>query len=472
MSKKVSSNTINNKYLNEYVYDISLDGTVVNALGNNVCSNTDGFNFQIPKSFKYTEENPYIGLGLGRNYKKGDKFTKVDGDVAEFEDLFLRGKMGLGIDEYADATINFSRKNYADLLADGEVKYVGNTIKSKRMPVYIENFMEKGIKLLLNGNGKEFLDYYYEYIEKIYNYDIPLREIASKGKIKKSIDDYKRDCKTLIKSGRPKNRQAWYELCILNNIEPNIGDTIYYINTGNGKNKTTFKDVEKKTIKGIEGSEDTFELKMNCVMLKPEIVEAEDDTFCTDELEYNSPKYIEQFNKRIKPLLLCFSPNIREKILIKTPDEKKYFTEQDSILDSGNPNKIEDQDSYEQLLTMEDKEIKFWIDINETPPFIEELGINWNETVCEYNDRMEKLKEENIAKEVDKYNKIIESLSKKEVDDFIIEVKIPKQITEFLKLDTNTMSFVSKEYNISIGSIYDIADKEFNDEDDEDDTTD
>lgn len=32
----------------DYVYDISADGTIVNALGRNVASNTDGFNFQLP----------------------------------------------------------------------------------------------------------------------------------------------------------------------------------------------------------------------------------------------------------------------------------------------------------------------------------------------------------------------------------------------------------------------------------------
>ena len=49
----------------DYVYDISLDGTVVNALGLNVLSNTDGFNFQKPLKYRYTESHPYIGKGLG-----------------------------------------------------------------------------------------------------------------------------------------------------------------------------------------------------------------------------------------------------------------------------------------------------------------------------------------------------------------------------------------------------------------------
>lgn len=468
MDIKVSSNKINDKYQGEYVYDISLDGTVVNALGNNMCKNTDGFNFQMPNEFKYTDENPYISLGFGRNYPKGQKFTKVEGDVAEFEDLFLREKMGLGIDEYADATINFSRKNYADLLSSGKVKYVGNTIKSKRMPVYIEKFMEDGIKLLLNGKGKEFLELYYSYIEKISNYGIPLREIASKGKIKKSIEEYKKDCHVLTKAGRPKSRQVWYELCIQNDYKPEISETIYYINTGDGVKKSSYKDVEKKKIKATEDKPESYELIINCVMLDPKIVEAEEDTYCTDDLEYNVPKYIEAFNKRIKPLLVCFSPEIRNKIIVSDPNKRQYFTESDSILNSGNPNKIEDQDTYEQLLTMEDKEIAYWKSINEIPTFAKELDLDWDLMVKEYDDRMEKLKDESICKELKKYEEIIENLEKKDVDDFIIDVKIPKEITDFLKLDVNTMSFISKEYNVKIGSVYDITDKEFSEDSDED----
>lgn len=464
MSIKVSSNSINDKYLGEYVYDISLDGTVINALGNNVCAQTDGFNFQMPKTFKYTDENPYTSVGLGRNYKKGDKFIKVEGDVAEFEDLFLRGKMGLGIDEYADATINFSRKNYSDLLAGGEVKYVGNTIKSKRMPVYIEKFMEQGIKFLLHGKGKEFLDLYYDYIEKIYNYDIPLREIASKGKIKKTIEDYKKDCHTLTKANRPKSRQVWYELCIQDDYNPEISETVYYINTGDGKKKSTYKDVEKKKIKATDDKPESFEIIINCMRLDPKVVEAEEDTFCTNELEYNASKYIEAFNKRIKPLLVCFSPDIRDTIVISTPDKRQYFTKEDSILSSGYPNKIEDQDTYQQLLTMEDKEINYWISVNEKPTFADELSLDWPNMIINYENRMAKLKEESIAKEVVKYNNIIDGLTQKDVDDFIVDVKIPKSISEFLKLDTNTMSFVSIEFGIAIGNIYDIADKEFDQE--------
>lgn len=457
---------IKNKNADQYVYDVSLDGTVINALGNNVCSNTDGFNYAMPSEEELSNRK-YIGKGLNRNTKEGKEYIGVYADVAEFNDLFMRGKMGLGLDEFAPSTINFSRKNYADLLEGNEIKYVGNTIKSKRMPLYIERFMEAGVKMLLNNSGGEFLNYYYDYIEKIYNYKIPLKEIASKGRIKKTIKEYKADLSVLTKAGRPKSRQVWYELCIDKNLTPDIGETIYYINTGDGKKKTSYKDVEKKTIKGKDGEPDTFTIINNCIMLDRKIVDSEDEHFCTDDIEYNAPKYIEQFNKRITPLLVCFSPEIRPQIIINKPDNKKYFTEEQSKLTSGYPNKIEDQDTYEQLMSMEDKEIEFWMSINETPPFCEEIGNNWDCIVTEYKNRLEKLKDAQVQEEIKQYDKIIDELSKEDVNEFIENVKIPKKLNEFLKIDINTMSFMSKIHNVKIGTIYDIVDKEFNNEIDE-----
>ena len=73
----------------DYVYDISLDGTVVNALGMNIVSNTDGFNFELPDDsrYRYTKENPYIGKGSNREVKLGVEYDGFEADVAEFNDL-------------------------------------------------------------------------------------------------------------------------------------------------------------------------------------------------------------------------------------------------------------------------------------------------------------------------------------------------------------------------------------------------
>ena len=88
------------------------------------------------------------------------------------------------------------------------------------------------LKGLLDGNpGKAIVKsvtrVLYAWADKVpaeyYNYKIPLRDIASKGKIKKSINEYLKDIKEITKAGRPKSRQAWYELAIKNNIHVDNG---------------------------------------------------------------------------------------------------------------------------------------------------------------------------------------------------------------------------------------------------------
>ena len=482
------------------VYDISLDGTVVNALGLNVMSNTDGFNFQMPTEdkFRYTKEHPYISDGGGRNSIKGKEYVGVDADVCEFEDLFFShawnngiNKMGLGIDEFCDSTINFSRKNYADKLANGKTKKVGNTIKSRRMAGYIENFLNPSIDLLLNGKGAEFLDSYYDYIEKIYNFQIPVKDIASKGKIKKTLKEYLADCNTLTKAGNKKSRQAWYELALKHNLKVNLNDTIYYVNTASsnsqssdvkkivhqyvldidgqevllkGKVKTRIlkdwaiqNNVDYKTIKGAKEKEilqkhivrEEEEIILNCAMIPTEIAESEDNLLCSDisdTFEYNVDKYITTFNKRISVLLVCFKPEIRNKILITNPSDRPTFTEKECELCCGFPNKETDQDKYELLMTPERKEIEYWLSVNETPPFIKECGIDWENIVAEYK-KMKEMEDDIVFKEENqKYLDALSKLTKEDFEDFEDDEKIPKSIDDIVELHSD-LHFYFKKLN-------------------------
>lgn len=445
-----------------------------------IVGDTDGFNFQMPLSFRYTDDNPYIGKGLGRNTVNGRKYTGVEADVAEFEDLYLNhpfnggvNKMGLGIDEYCPATINFSRKNYADLLENGKTKKVGNTIKSRRMSGYIEKFLDDGIDLLLKGNGQKFLENYYDYIDKIFNYQIPLRDIASKGKIKKTVEEYKKDCETVTKAGSKKSRQAWYELVIQDNVKVEINDTIYYINTGSKKSETDVKrithkyakingeivEIDNKVRKELIKKEygDDFDIKtlsakdlkeiikkyvvkeedeiiLNCKLVPNEIIDSDEDILCNDDFEYNVVKYIEQFNKRIKPLLVCFSNDIREKILIQNPKDRQYFTEEQCKLVSGFPYKDIDQDTYEQLMTPERKEIEYWLSINEIPPFVNECGIDWEKLVEEYNKTVEQENNAIFQEENAKYLDALNSLTKSDIDDFNDDGTIPQSLSKIVTL--------------------------------------
>jgi hypothetical protein len=113
---------------------------------------TDGVNFSCPED---ADNRTYIGKGLHRFVKKDVVYTGIDADVAEYNERYMFGAMGLDIDDIMDATINLSRKNYAILKPGGKVKLTGNTIKGKTIPKYIEKFLAKAIRLLLDGKGKE-----------------------------------------------------------------------------------------------------------------------------------------------------------------------------------------------------------------------------------------------------------------------------------------------------------------------------
>ena len=427
--------------------------------------------------------------------KEGKAYTKVEADVAEFEDMFLNTsynggyqRYGIDIDEYISCSINLARKNYSDRLPDGSIKKVGNTIKSRKMSGYLEKFIDEGVDLLLHGNGYKFLSNYYDYIEKIYNYQIPIKDIASKGNIKKSLKDYIDDCKTLTKSGSKKSRQAWYELAIKEGLDVNVSDTVYYINTGTKKAHSDVKRVthyysfddkgdkidvtkevdkaytkehkdaalagfiSKKTrfdiAKEIYGSSvyEEDEIILNCKLVPNDILDKEEDVLCSEYegLEYNVEKYIDQFNKRITPLLVCFHPDIRSKILITNPKDRLFFTEDESRLVSGYPNKEGDQDTYEALMTPERKEIEFWVKIGEVPPFVEECGIDWKELVRKYNEEAESEQNELFINENNKYLEALGNLTQSDIDEFENDGKIPSSISSIMVLGSDMRLYFKK----------------------------
>lgn len=424
--------------------------------------------------------------------------------MAEFNDIYMRNKMGLGIDEVVNSTINFSRKNYADFFPENpfpeDVKMVGNTIKSKKMPEYISKFLSVGIRLLLRNEGQKFLDEYYAYIEKIYNYQIPLKDIATKGKVKKSIKEYIEDCKTVTKAGIPKARQAWMELAIRDGIKVDMGETMYYVNTGKSKSHADVKRVKyyyeldsdgnKKNIlptieksykeykkkckeEGIEEIMDKKEyipkyfphimvdeeITLNCQLLPREILDIEG--YVDETIEYNVPKYIDMFNKRIKPLIVCFSKEIRDKILITNPDDRPYFTIDQTILVSGQPDNEGDEDTYEALMTMEDKEIVFWMNHPEFEiPYIKECGMDWEKILDDYKERKEREKQLGIDKVREIFETEIKKMDEDDIEKFS-EGILPKKLEKIIMLDPKTFNFVSKEHpDIVIGTIYDILEKD------------
>jgi DNA polymerase elongation subunit (family B) len=336
---------------------------------------TDGVNFETPETAKDTI---YIGKGLNELVIEGKEYRGIEADTAEFNDIFMRNEMGLDIDYTAPACINVSRKNYIiKLMKKGKekIKLTGNTIKSKKLQTYIVEFLDEGLKYLLNGDGHSFVELYYDYVSKIYNNEIPLSKIANKARVKQSINDYKKHVQKTTKSGSLMSRQAHMELIIQNDYPAGLGDTIYYVNNGVKKSSG---DVEKKTkwtkkeiLEYVEktGSDmpsDYSVVNINCYMIDEKEILNNPDL----KGDYNVARYLNNFNKRVEPLLVAFNPNMRDDILIEDPKDRQYFTKLQCELVNGYPLKESGQDKFDEVMTLSDSEVIFWNRVGRDPFFM------------------------------------------------------------------------------------------------------
>jgi DNA polymerase elongation subunit (family B) len=305
-----------------------------------VCD-TDGMNFSLPVGG--VDDRKYIGKGNNWLVEKDKVYTGYDADVAEYNDMFMKGAMGLDCDGTWVSCINLARKNYATMEHNGKIKLTGNSIKSKKLPLYIEEFLDKGVKMLLEGNGKGFVEYYYEYLQKIYDKQIALSKIAQRAKVKLTIEDYKKRLNTKTKAGNSMSRMAHLELAIQNNLKVSLGDVIMYVNNGV---KSSHGDVQKKG-DGVQ---------INCYMLDKDILDNNPNLTG----EYNVPRAITTFNKRIEPLMVVFQDEVRNNLIVNEPEKRGIFTTAQCELINGYPLGEGDQDSIEDLLTLSDAEIKYW----------------------------------------------------------------------------------------------------------------
>ena len=398
-----------------------------------VCD-TDGMNFSLPEGG--VDDRRYIGKGKNWLVKEGKEYKGYDADVAEFNDMFMKGAMGLDCDGTWKSCMNIARKNYATMEHNGKIKLTGNSIKSKKLPLYIEDFLDKGIKMLLEGNGQDFVEWYYEYLEVIFNQQIPLMKIAQRAKVKLSIDDYKKRSTEKTKAGNMMSMMAHMELAIRDGIAVSLGDVIFYVNNGL---KASHGDVQKvnKPKKGwsqeqldifFKTNEDRKEkvkflqkngweqswgednwvrsdetnkeantgipterayqiaisdmvgsvVQLNCYRLNPSELESNP----TMTGEYNIARAIVTFNKRIEPLLIVFGEEVRNNLIVSDPKDRGLFTKQQCKLINGVPFESGDQDSIEDLLTITDQEMIYWGKRGVDPEYIYELAEEgWEEMV-------------------------------------------------------------------------------------------
>lgn len=262
----------------------------------------------------------------------------------------------------------------------GKIKLTGNSIKSKKLPLYIEEFLDKGINLLLNGKGKEFIEYYYEYLQKIFDQQIALSKIAQRAKVKLTLDDYKKRLTQKTKAGNSMSRMAHMELAIQNDLSVNLGDVIMYVNNGT---KASEGDVQKLTAKQIKdtnqlrkfenpNAEDIVDgVQVNCYMLDSNILEKNPNMTG----EYNVPRAIVTFNKRIEPLLVCFKQDVRDQLLVNDPAERGIFTTEQCEMINGMPFEDGGQDKLEEdVLQITDAEVEYWKKRGLEPDYIYNLA--------------------------------------------------------------------------------------------------
>lgn len=377
---------------------------------------TDGVNFAIPKTTRLiVNENGIqesdLDLDPNEAWKYGGK-TGIGALIIKFNDEVKseRENSFISIDDDGqfESCLNLKRNNYTLLINDKKknkkkVKLIGGMIKSKVMPDYIEEFIDNALIIILEGRGSDFIDYYNSYCEDIFYKKIPLQKIASKKRVKESINEYIN--RGTDKNGRPKAKKAHMELVILereklakelfvehfdiikekyskqlekydnHNVdsiemddiynfvadwipnEPELDSMLYLVNTG-----YKISDGDSNIIKDAE----TGEERMASQLISKKDLDAGQEL----NIDYNVDKYLSAFNKKVVPLLEAFNSEIKDKILVKIKkkrykDEfgnKRQSMELVKNVFSNSELNLEDcdLDSIEEALTLSKEEIEFW----------------------------------------------------------------------------------------------------------------
>ena len=432
-----------------------------------ITEDTDGCNFSVPE---YTD--------IDLNFNKLDTPIKIDDLSYEYEGVIYKGVnamvekfnndviagqyMKLDNDGMWISAANFSRKNYANLeystledknkkkifnipkeylgkedayleeyteknsylgeyrknlkIRKSKPKVTGNTIKSKTMSEYIEDFVNEGIKLILTNRPKEFIEFYYEYLTKIYCKQIPIKKIASKSRLKQTVEEYQKRGTDI--NGKAKAKQAHMELVIAHNINTSGMDFIYYVNNGTAKSHGDVS-INKKT--GMYNSYiiTESELKNNPDMLG----------------EYNVARYVNNFNKRVSALLTVFSEKVRNTLIKEKPMDREHYS--DSEIELVNF----DRDSIEDFFYLEEKEVKFWNRTGLRPDDIfTEYKCDYELKSQEYYDKYFEIKEK--LKSLGVTSKLRMQHQRYKNDDIVLILKKAYKIGEEL-IDINYDKYLS-----------------------------
>jgi hypothetical protein len=170
------------------------------------------------------------------------------------------------------------------------------------------------------------------------------------------------------------------ELAIQGNLNVNLGDVIMYVNNGT---KASQGDVQKMTVKQLKdlnasnkllnptAKELTDGVVVNCYMLDKDILDNNPDLTG----EYNVPRAVVTFNKRIEPLMVVFKDDVRNNLIVGEPEKRGIFTAAQCELINGQPLSDGDQDRLkEDVLDITEAELRYWEKRGLNPDYMYELA--------------------------------------------------------------------------------------------------
>jgi hypothetical protein len=214
----------------------------------------------------------------------------------------------------------------------------------------------------------------------IYDKKIPLSKIAQRAKVKLTLEDYAKRLNTKTKAGNSMSRMAHMELAIREKLNVNLGDVIMYVNNGT---KASQGDVQKMTAKQIKDTNlvnqyndpkakpITDGVMINCYMLDKDILDKDPDLTG----DYNVPRAITTFNKRIEPLMVVFQDEVRNHLIVDNPQDRGIFTTSQCELINGHPLGEGDQDDLQKdVMDITEAELRYWEKRGLKPDYMYDLA--------------------------------------------------------------------------------------------------
>ena len=202
----------------------------LNACGAQVIEvDTDGIYFVPPASI------PAVDASLRDAHKEKATGENTAHRAAATEQIIDELQRGLAkelpagidveIDEQFDAMLSYKAKNYALLTKDGDVVIKGGALKSRGLEKFQRVFLEKMIKMIMQGTPEAIADLRNDFEQNIRNRVWKIDMLMKTDTLQDSLEKYRAKI-----AGSARNRAAAYELALASGRNYKPGDQIsYYI---------------------------------------------------------------------------------------------------------------------------------------------------------------------------------------------------------------------------------------------------